>query len=209
VTALLDRPLGAVWLPGNTCNFLLWAPTAQKVDVHIVHPADRKVAMQPLERGYFSAGVDEIAPGALYRYSLDGQTERPDPASRFQPQGVHGPSEVVATDFAWTDHDWLGIALEKHVLYELHVGTFTPQGTLDAIIARINELKDLGITAIELMPIAQFPGNRNWGYDGVYPYAVQNSYGGPAALKRLVNACHQQGMAVVTAAVRVLRCFTV
>ena len=197
MTARLDRPLGAVWSPGDTCSFLLWAPKAEKVDVHTVHPLDRTIPMQRLEGGYFSAVVDEIAPGALYRYSLDSQAERPDPASRFQPQGVHGPSEVVDTGFAWTDHGWLGIPLEKYVLYELHVGTFTSQGTFDAIIPRITDLRDLGISAIELMPVAQFPGNRNWGYDGVYPYAVQNSYGGPAALKRLVDACHQQGLAVV------------
>jgi len=197
VTKPLDKPLGAVWSPEGACNFLLWAPKAQKVGVHIVHPRDRTIPMQPLEGGYFSAVAQGIASGTLYRYSLDGQTEWPDPASRFQPQGVHGPPEVVATDFAWTDHGWLGIPLEKYVLYELHVGTFTSQGTFDAIIPRIYELRDLGITAIELMPVAQFPGSRNWGYDGVYPYAVQNSYGGPAALKRLVNACHQQGMAVV------------
>jgi maltooligosyltrehalose trehalohydrolase len=197
VSAQTDKSLGAVWAPGNVCNFLLWAPKADKLDVHIVYPRDRTLAMRPLDGGYFSAVVDGIAPGARYRYSLNGQTERPDPASRFQPQGVHGPSEVVATDFAWTDNGWAGIPLEQYVLYELHVGTFTPQGTLDAIIPRISELRDLGITAIELMPVAQFPGNRNWGYDGVYPYAVQNSYGGPAALKRLVNACHEQGMAVV------------
>jgi maltooligosyltrehalose trehalohydrolase len=197
VTAQLDRSLGAVWSPGGACNFLLWAPKAAKVDVHIIHPGDRTLAMQPLEGGYFSVVAPEIAVGALYRYCLDGQTERPDPASRFQPQGVHGPSEVVDTDFAWTDHGWFGIPLEKYVFYELHVGTFTPQGTFEAIIPRINELRDLGITAIELMPVAQFPGNRNWGYDGVYPYAVQNSYGGPAALKRLVDACHRHGMAVV------------
>jgi maltooligosyltrehalose trehalohydrolase len=166
-----------------------------------VQPGDRKVAMQSAQGGYFSAIVEEITPGALYRYCLDGQRERPDPASRFQPQGVHGPSEVIDTAFAWTDDGWFGLPLEHYVLYELHVGTFTPQGTFDAIIPRINELRDLGITAIELMPVAQFPGNRNWGYDGVYPYAVQNSYGGPAALKRLVNACHQQGMAVVLDAV--------
>jgi len=197
VTTPLDKPLGAVWSPEGACNFLLWAPKAEKVDVHIVHPGDRKVAMLPWEGGYFSAIVEEIANGALYRYCLDGGTERPDPASRFQPQGVHGPSEIVDADFAWTDNGWFGISLERYVLYELHVGTFTPQGTFDAIIPRINELRDLGITAIELMPVAQFPGNRNWGYDGVYPYAVQNSYGGPAAFKRFVNACHQQGMAVV------------
>jgi len=197
VTAPPERPLGSVWSPAGECGFLLWAPKAEKVDVHLVHPADRVIAMQPLDGGYFAATVEEIAPGALYLYCLDGQTERPDPASRFQPQGVHGPSEVVDSDFAWTDYGWFGIPLEQYVLYELHVGTFTPHGTFDAIIPRISELRDLGITAIELMPVAQFPGTRNWGYDGVYPYAVQNSYGGPAALKRLVNSCHQQGMAVV------------
>jgi maltooligosyltrehalose trehalohydrolase len=197
VTSPLDKPLGAVWSPEGTCNFLLWAPKVEKVDVHIVYPGDRTVAMQPAQGGYFSTVVEEITPGALYRYCLDGRRELPDPASRFQPQGVHGPSEVVDLNFAWTDNGWFGIPFEQYVLYELHVGTYTPQSTFDAIIPRINELRDLGITAIELMPVAQFPGSRNWGYDGVYPYAVQNSYGGPAALKRLVNACHQQGMAVV------------
>ena len=197
MTAPLDRSLGAVWSPGGACNFLLWAPKAEKVDVHIIHPHDRTLTMQPLDRGYFSIAVEGSVPGTLYRYCLDDQTERPDPASRFQPQGVHGASEVVDTNFAWSDSGWFGIPLERYVLYELHVGTFTPQGTFDAIIPRIHELRELGITAIELMPVAQFPGNRNWGYDGVYPYAVQNSYGGPAAFKRFVNACHQQGMAVV------------
>jgi maltooligosyltrehalose trehalohydrolase len=196
VTAQPKRPLGAVWSPEGACGFLLWAPKAEKVDVHLIHPGDRVIAMQPLDGGYFTVDVEGVAPGALYRYCLDGQTERPDPASRFQPQGVHGPSEVVDTNFAWTDNAWFGLPLEQYVLYELHVGTFTPQGTFDAIIPRINELRDLGITAIELMPVAQFPGSRNWGYDGVYPFSVQNSYGEPAGLKRLVNACHQQGMAV-------------
>jgi maltooligosyltrehalose trehalohydrolase len=196
VTTQLDRSLGAVWSPEGACGFLLWAPKAERVDVHLVHPGDRVIAMRPLDGGYFTADVEEVSPGALYLYCLDGQTERPDPASRFQPQGVHGPSEVVDSDFAWTDNGWFGIPLEHYVLYELHVGTFTPLGTFDAIIPRISELRDLGITAIELMPVAQFPGNRNWGYDGVYPFAVQNSYGGPAALKRLINACHQKGMAI-------------
>jgi len=196
VTVQPERPLGAVWSPEGACGFLLWAPKAEKVDVHLIHPGDRVIAMQPLDGGYFTVDVEGVAPGALYRYCLDGQTERPDPTSRFQPQGVHGPSEVVDTDFAWTDNRWFGLPLEQYVLYELHVGTFTPQGRFDAIIPRINELRDLGITAIELMPVAQFPGSRNWGYDGVYPFSVQNSYGNPAGLKRLVNACHQQGMAV-------------
>jgi Carbohydrate-binding module 48 (Isoamylase N-terminal domain) len=164
--------------PGGACNFLLWAPKTEKVDVHIVHPSELKVAMQPLQGRYFSAAVEEIAAGGLYRYCLDGRTERPDPASRFQPQG----------DFVWSDNGWFGIPLEQYILYEIHVGTFTPQGTFDAIIPRINALRDLGITAIEIMPAAQFPGNRNWGYDGVYPFAEQNSHGGPAPLRRLVNA---------------------
>jgi maltooligosyltrehalose trehalohydrolase len=147
--------------------------------------------------GYFHAVVDGVSAGALYRYQLKNGRVRPDPASRHQPQGVHGSSQVVTNRFEWLNSSWQGLPLEKYVIYELHVGTFTPQGTLDAIIPRIAKLKQLGITAIELMPIAQFSGNRNWGYDGVYPYAVQASYGGPIALKRLVDACHQHGIAVV------------
>jgi maltooligosyltrehalose trehalohydrolase len=110
---------------------------------------------------------------------------------------VHGPSEVVDPQFHWEDHAWYGLPLSRYVIYELHVGTFTSQGTLDAIIPELDVLRELGITAVELMPLAQFPGARNWGYDGVYPFAVQNSYGGPQALKRLVNACHQRGLAVI------------
>ncbi|MFY9529074.1 MAG: malto-oligosyltrehalose trehalohydrolase [Candidatus Acidiferrales bacterium] len=197
MTAQLEGPLGAVWSGEGLCRFLLWAPRAKRIDVHFVSPCDRTVPMQPLERGYFCAVVEDIVPGALYRYRLDGQNERPDPVSRFQPQGVHGPSQVVDTRFDWGDVQWPGLPLQEYVFYELHVGTFTPQGTFDAIIPRIADLKSLGITAIELMPVAQFPGSRNWGYDGVYPYAVQDSYGGPAALKRLVNECHQQELAVV------------
>jgi maltooligosyltrehalose trehalohydrolase len=155
------------------------------------------MALNPSEHGYFCADFSDVGPGTLYRYRLDGGIERPDPASRFQPQGVHGPSQVVDNHFPWTDHSWRGLALDKYVLYELHVGTFTPEGSFDAIMQRIADLKQLGITAIELMPVAQFPGNRNWGYDGVYPYAAQDSYGGPAALKGLVNACHEQDMAIV------------
>jgi maltooligosyltrehalose trehalohydrolase len=141
--------------------------------------------------------VDGIEPGSLYMYRLDEGKERPDPASRSQPQGVHGPSEVVSPNFEWEDARWFGLALQDYTICELHVGTFTPKGTFDAIIPRLDELKELGITAVELMPVAQFPGTRNWGYDGVYPFAVQNSYGGPEGLKRLVNACHKLGLAIV------------
>ncbi len=122
---------------------------------------------------------------------------RPDPASRFQPGGVHEASEVVSQEFNWTDSSWAGLPIQDFILYELHVGTYTAQGSFGAIHEHLDELTDLGITAIELMPVAQFPGDRNWGYDGVYPFAVQNSYGGPSALKALVNACHERGLAVV------------
>jgi maltooligosyltrehalose trehalohydrolase len=153
--------------------------------------------MHSVGGGYYHAVVEGISAGALYRYRLDNEKERPDPASRYQPQGVHGPSQVVDHRFGWSDSDWRGLPLEKYVFYELHTGTFTPQGDFEAIVPRLPALKDLGVTAIELMPVAQFPGNRNWGYDGVYPYAVQASYGGPGALKAFVNACHQEGIAVV------------
>jgi maltooligosyltrehalose trehalohydrolase len=119
-------------------------------------------------------------------------------ASRFQPEGVHGPSEVVdLSRVPRDDGGYAGVSLGSYVLYEIHVGAFTPEGTFDAVIPRLDALVDLGVTAVEIMPVAQFPGRRNWGYDGVYPYAVQESYGGPLGLLRLVDACHRRGLAVV------------
>lgn len=153
------------------------------------------IPMEPTPDGYWQA-VASVDDGARYFYRLNGVSDRPDPASRFQPEGVHGPSQIVGDDFAWEDQAWNGLPIEAYVLYELHVGTFTPEGTFDAVIPYLPYLKALGITVLELMPVAQFPGRRNWGYDGVYPYAVQNSYGGPAGLKRLVNACHVAGLGV-------------
>jgi maltooligosyltrehalose trehalohydrolase len=201
LTVKLDEMLGAVWSPDGTCKFLLWAPLAKKVEVRIAGAngvsGERTIALEPMDRGYFFGVAKNVAAGALYQYVLDAKTARPDPVSRFQPRGVHGPSQITDARFDWNDGAWRGVALDEYVLYELHVGTFTPKGTFDAIIPRIANLKQLGVTAIEFMPVAQFPGNRNWGYDGTYPFAVQDSYGGPLALKRLVNACHQQGMAVV------------
>jgi maltooligosyltrehalose trehalohydrolase len=192
-----DVPLGAVCSADKSCTFLVWAPKANTLDVRLLSPRERTIPMQQLDRGYFFAAVDDISAGTLYRYRIDGQTDRPDPASRFQPQGVHGPSQVIDPRFDWDDRAWRGLPLHQYVFYELHVGTFTPDGTFDAIIPHLADLKELGITALEIMPVAQFPGNRNWGYDGVYPFAVQDSYGGPSGLKTLVNACHQQGLAVV------------
>ncbi len=197
MTAEREISLGAVVTGDGKCSFLVWAPRAKKVELRISSPDERIIPMQTSQFGYFQADATGIRPGALYMYRLDETKNRPDPVSRFQPLGVHGPSQVVDNQFRWTDASWRGLPLEKYVLYELHVGTFTPEGTFDAIIPRLADLKDLGISAIELMPVAQFPGNRNWGYDGVYPYAVQDSYGGPEGLKRLINACHLHGIAVV------------
>lgn len=188
--------IGSHYQGNRQCKFTVWAPLRQQVNVHLVAPEDKIIPLQQDEQGYWQ-GTIEAEPGALYFYQLDGEFERPDPASVSQPQGVHGPSEVVDQQFQWMDQQWQGIPLEEYVIYELHVGTFTQEGTFDAIIPRIPELLELGINAIEIMPVAQFPGSRNWGYDGVYPFAAQQSYGGIEGFKRLVNACHQQGMAVV------------
>ncbi|BAS59134.1 maltooligosyl trehalose hydrolase [Leptolyngbya boryana IAM M-101] len=152
--------------------------------------------MQRQDDGYWSTIVSGIKPGAEYRYRLQSGTF-PDPASQFQPSGVHGASAVVDHRFEWQDSQWQGIKLEDFVIYELHVGAFTPEGTFEAIIPRLQTLKELGVSAIEIMPISQFPGDRNWGYDGTYPYAIQNSYGDANSLKKLVNACHQHGISVV------------
>jgi maltooligosyltrehalose trehalohydrolase len=193
----LRNKLGATYLGNGRCLFRVWAPERKSMELHLVSPADRLVPLQQDARGYWEATVENLQPGARYLYRIDSGNERPDPASRFQPEGVHQSSQVVDSQFQWSDQHWFGVPLNRHVIYELHVGTFTQEGTFDAIIPHLEHLKDLGVTAIELMPVAQFPGRRNWGYDGVYPYAVQNSYGGPDALKRLVNAAHGGGLAVV------------
>ncbi|MCU0565605.1 MAG: malto-oligosyltrehalose trehalohydrolase [Oculatellaceae cyanobacterium Prado106] len=189
--------LGSHYLGDRQCQFTLWAPLLQQVAVHITAPTPQLIPLQPIGRGYWQ-GTIAAEPGTQYFYQLDGEVDRPDPASQLQPLGVHGASEVVdPAAYGWGDRDWTGLPWKQYVIYELHVGTFTPEGTFEAMIPRLAELKALGITAIELMPVCQFPGTRNWGYDGVYPYAVQHSYGGVAGLKQLVDACHQQGMAVI------------
>jgi maltooligosyltrehalose trehalohydrolase len=192
-----DISLGASYLGEGRCRFRVWAPFVNTVQVHIISPSERIVPMAKDGLGYHQAAVNHLEPNTLYLYKLDGDNERPDPASRYQPEGVHGPSQVVSKDFSWSEMQWPGLPLKDYVLYELHVGAFTPEGTFSAVIPRLDELRDLGITAVELMPVAQFPGDRNWGYDGVYPFAVQNSYGGPDQLRRLVDACHGRGLAVV------------
>ncbi len=190
--------LGATLLHDGGVSFRVWAPRVQEVSVLLPLRGDISVPLSAEGNGYFSGVVAGVAAGEQYLYLLDGETARPDPASRFQPEGVHGPSQVVSPySFDWSDSNWKGKTPDDYIIYELHVGTFTPQGTFDGVIARLDYLCELGITALELMPVAQFPGERNWGYDGVYPFAPQNSYGGPEGLKRLVDACHSRGLAVI------------
>lgn len=183
---------------GNDITWRVWAPHAHSVQlVFSSHARDRVIEMSPLKGGWFAASVAHGIEGQRYAFRLDNNRVRPDPASRWQPDGVHQPSALFfAEDFVWLDAGWRGVARADLVFYELHVGTFTPEGTFDAVIPRLPELRELGITAIELMPVAQFPGDRDWGYDGVHPFAVQNSYGGPRALQRLVDACHREGLAL-------------
>ena len=194
---LKKRRLGATPVSNGTWEFVLWAPRSRRARLHLLGTNQRILEMEPEARGYHHLTVDGLQPGAPYLYRLDDSRELPDPASRFQPQGVHGPSHLVdVTRFKWTDPAWNGISLESSVFYELHVGTYTPEGSFEALIPRLAELASLGITTLELMPIAQFPGSRNWGYDGVFPFAPQNTYGGPEGLQRLVDAAHSQGLAV-------------
>ena len=189
--------LGATHLGNSGCRFVVWAPLAGKVEVHVVSPQEKIIPLDRHPNGYHEAILEGVPLGSLYLYRLDCHQERPDPASRLQPKGVHGPSQVVDRHFPWQDSTWFGLPMQDYIIYELHVGTFTPEGHFDAIIGYLDELRQLGITAIEIMPVAEFPGNRNWGYDGVYPFAVHSSYGGPTGLKRLVDACHRKGISVI------------
>lgn len=180
--------------------FTLWAPDATSVGIELHGRPHGE--LEPTGTGYWTLTVPDVGHGARYRYSLDQGPWLPDPASGWQPDGVHGASAVVDTrrfggDFDWTDAGWRGVALADTVLYELHVGTFTPEGTFDAAIGQLARLRDLGVTSVEIMPVNAFPGERNWGYDGVFAYAVQASYGGPEGLARFVDAAHAHGLAVV------------
>jgi maltooligosyltrehalose trehalohydrolase len=197
------RLLGAVYVNGTT-TFTVWAPDHQHVELVVEQSSDgRSTSFRPLtrdERGYWSGSFDDVPPGSLYRYRLDRSPDYvfPDPASRWQPQGVHGPSAVVdPSAFVWTDGTWQAPPLEQLVIYELHVGTFAPGGTFDAVAGRLDHLAQLGVTAIELMPVADFPGRRNWGYDGAALFAPAHSYGPPDTLRALVDAAHRHGIAVI------------
>ncbi len=192
-------PLGAVVTGPSQVTFRAWAPWAKTLSVEILSHQPEVVTMQSQPYGYWETTVANVGAGTRYQYILHEKLTRPDPASRFQPEGVHGPSEIVdPSAFTWTDQAWKGLPLSDYIIYELHPGTFTKSGTFDDIIPLLPYLRDtVGITAIELMPIAQFPGSRNWGYDGTYLFAPQNSYGGPEGLHRLINACHSAELAVV------------
>ena len=191
---------GASVLP-NGVTFTVWAPIATSMTVHIASgdaAGEYPLARSETERGVWTANIAKARAGDRYGYRIDGAEPLPDPVSRSQPDGVHALSEVIDADsFVWTDQPWRGVALADFVIYEIHVGTFTPEGTFDAAAARIHELIALGVTAIELMPVASFPGRRNWGYDGVHHYAPQHSYGGVESLKRFVNTAHAYGIGVV------------
>src|SRR6266403_23918 len=176
--------------------FRAWAPRCRTLDVVI--EGRRPLAMTRQDDGLFEAMVAGLPSGTRYQYRLDGERYRPDPASRFQPEGVHGPSMVVnPASFPWTDQAFTGHALADLVIYELHVGTFTAAGTFEAIVPHLPNLVALGVTAVELMPVAEFPGSRNWGYDGVHLFAAQSTYGGPRGLRRLVDACHAHGLSLI------------
>lgn len=175
----------------------LWAPLAQGVELLLVS-SKTKLPFEKGERGYWHLTTAELKPGDKYRFVLDGIKERPDPASLAQPDGVHGPSQAIdITSYSWQHDYWKPVPLEDYIIYELHTGTFSPEGTFEGIEQKLDYLAALGITAIEIMPVAAFPGARNWGYDGVAPYAVQSSYGGAEGLIKLVDAAHGKGLAVV------------
>ncbi|HEX2535197.1 MAG TPA: malto-oligosyltrehalose trehalohydrolase [Chitinophagaceae bacterium] len=191
------RSVGVTFSEGGTAEVAVWAPEATRVELEL-SATGRLLPLQPAEEGYWTGRTDELKPGDPYRFRLNEDQLLPDPASLAQPEDVHGPSAAVDTArFAWTDSGWNNLPLDDYILYELHTGTFSPEGNFAGIEARLGYLKELGVTAIEIMPIAQFPGARNWGYDGVYPFAAHTAYGGAEGLQRLVNACHEKGLAVV------------
>lgn len=198
---------GATVEPDGSVTFSVWAPRASSLAVRIIEGGVERAgairAELPLERdeqGVWSvrAGQEKARAGDDYLFVLPDIGARPDPVSRWQPAGVHAPSRIVDPNaFTWTDQTWRGRSRGDLIIYELHVGTFTPEGTFAGVIGKLPYLRELGVTAVELMPVAAFPGTRNWGYDGVYLYAPHEAYGGPNGLKRLVDACHQHGLALV------------
>jgi len=194
-----NMPFGAECRDDGSVRFRLWAPAARQVELCLgdaMRPTHISLAAR--DKGWFELVTDAVKPGTQYRFRIDKAQKVSDPASRFQPRDVNGPSEVIDPDaFFWQDQSWRGRRWEEAVIYELHVGAFTPAGTFSAVRERLDYLVDLGITALELMPVADFPGLRNWGYDGVFPFAPDSSYGRPEDLKELVQWAHNRGIMVL------------
>jgi maltooligosyltrehalose trehalohydrolase len=190
-------PVGAEVLPSGEVHFRVWAPRRRTVEVAL-DPGGSPVALPREEAGYFSGVVSGARVGSLYRYRLDGGESFPDPASRFQPQGPHGPSQVVdPTAYPWRDGERPGVAMAGQVLYEMHIGTFTPEGTWEAAARELPALREVGVTALEVMPVAEFPGRFGWGYDGVDLYAPWHLYGSPDAFRAFVDEAHRLGLGVI------------
>src|SRR6185437_14287834 len=198
-TSFTDRPLGATFADnGQSVTFRVWAPDRKRIDVVIEgrHPVTHQLG--PEDGGYFAATVPSLRAGSLYRFRLDKKDIVPDPVSRFQPEGPHGPSQVIDPGaFGWTDGKWAGVSIEGQILYELHVGTFTREGTWRAAARQLSRLADLGITVIEAMPVAELPGRFGWGYDGVLPFAPTHLYGKPDDFRSFVNQAHRHSIAVI------------
>lgn len=190
---LKRRIIGLNFLAGGISEFSVWSPLADNIRLHT---DSQSFDAEKDEMGYWHLTTDKISPGDRYRVEINNTKMLADPASLYQPGGVHGPSQAFdLNSFSWDDSDWHGL-FDENIFYELHTGAFSTAGNFEGISEKIGYLLDLGVNTIELMPIAQFPGGRNWGYDGVFPFAVQNSYGGPDGLMKLVNTCHRNGLAV-------------
>ncbi|UZH55079.1 malto-oligosyltrehalose trehalohydrolase [Salinimicrobium tongyeongense] len=193
----MGKKVGAVYKGHEKVEFCVWAPFAKTVEVVFEKSKNAEDLIKD-NKGYWCKEVKNVAPGDTYKFRLDQKDEFPDPASLSQPQGVHSWSQVIDhSAHEWQDREWKGRQLSEMIIYELHVGSFTKTGTFEGVIDKLGHLEELGVNTIELMPVAQFPGERNWGYDGVYPFAAQDSYGGAAGLKKLVDACHAQGISVI------------
>jgi maltooligosyltrehalose trehalohydrolase len=191
------RSLGIYFNNNGEAEINIWAPLHDKVEIYLVDK-NKKLPLEKNELGYWTGKSNELKPKDLYKIVVTEEEHLPDPASLSQPEGVHGPSQAIDIKaFTWTDSNWNNIPLADYIIYELHTGTFTEDGNFSGIETKLDFLKNLGITAIEIMPLAQFPGERNWGYDGVYPFAIQNSYGGINDFQKLVNTCHEKGIAVI------------
>lgn len=191
---IINRTLGINFNTQGDAEVWVWAPNAEKL---LLKTGEQELTLDQQQHGYWTLSTDKIKPGDTYWFMVDDK-QLPDPASLYQPESVHGPSAAFDLKaFDWTDAQWQNPALSDYIIYELHTGTFTADGTFKGIEEKLDHLISLGITAIEIMPVSQFPGERNWGYDGVFPFATQNSYGGPNSLQALVNACHNKGLAVI------------